>query len=127
MGNPGRAAHDPVQRWIDLRSRHREVEAALEAALQAELVLSLSELETLERLSVADGARLRMSELASCAGLSKSGMTRLVDRLQMVGLVDRESCPADRRGAEAVLTQRGRQVLEAGKDLRRRVLEAVLA
>lgn len=127
MGKPAETVRDPEAQWSALRSRHREIVAALEGALQAELMLSLSELETLERLSVAEAGRLRMSELADCAGLSKSGMTRLVDRLESAGLIKRESCPVDRRGAEAVLTERGRAVLASGQQLRRRVLRTVLA
>ena len=67
--------------------------------------------EVLIRLA-RSGGQLRMSDLAAQVTLSPSGLTRAVDRLEQAGLVTRASCPSDRRGAFAVLTDRGRQVLE---------------
>ena len=55
--------------------------------------------------------RLRLSELADHIVLSRSGLTRLVDRLEKQGLLRRERCPEDRRGAYAVLTDAGRDAL----------------
>lgn len=63
--------------------------------------------DVLLELSVAPGRRLRMHELASAVVLSRSGLTRLVDRLERAGLLRREPDPADRRGAFAVLTDEG--------------------
>ena len=60
------------------------------------------------------GERLRMSELADKVVLSRSNLTRLVDRLEEAGLVARERSTEDRRGAYAVLT-------EAGREMRRRM------
>ena len=54
-----------------------------------------------------------MSDLAAQAGLSPSGLTRAVDRLEAAGLVARTTCPSDRRGAYAVVTDKARKVLEA--------------
>jgi DNA-binding MarR family transcriptional regulator len=54
--------------------------------------------------------RLRMNLLAGSVLLSKSGLTRLIDRMEAEGLVERCSCPGDRRGYYAVLTPRGEQV-----------------
>ena len=53
------------------------------------------------------GQRLRLSELAEAVTLSRSGLTRLVDRLEKAGLLRREACPTDRRGAFAALTPKG--------------------
>jgi len=75
--------------------------------------LAPSEFETLLRLHRTSGHRLRMADLAAQTGLSASGLTRLIDRLCSEGLVERESCPSDRRGAFAVLTERGRRRLDA--------------
>ena len=55
--------------------------------------------------------RLRLSELADHVVRSRSGLTRLVDRLEKQGLLRRERCPEDRRGAYAVLTDAGREAL----------------
>jgi DNA-binding MarR family transcriptional regulator len=56
------------------------------------------------------GERLRMSELADKVVLSRSNVTRLVDRLEEAGLVARERSAEDRRGAYAVLTDAGREM-----------------
>jgi DNA-binding MarR family transcriptional regulator len=63
--------------------------------------------DVLLELSVAPGRRLRMHELARAVVLSRSGLTRLVDRLERAGLLRREPDPTDRRGAFAVLTEQG--------------------
>jgi DNA-binding MarR family transcriptional regulator len=57
---------------------------------------------------------MRMADLAAQVALSPSGLTRAVDRMEEAGLVARESCPSDRRGAFAVLTDEGRARLEEG-------------
>lgn len=68
--------------------------------------------EVLLRLA-RSGGQLRMAELAAQVRLSTSGLTRLVDRIEEAGLVRREACPSDRRGAFAVLTEAGEQLLRA--------------
>ncbi len=67
--------------------------------------------EVLLRLARSPGERLRMSELANQVALSASGLTRLIDRVEEAGMVKREACPNDRRGAYAVLTEAGRRVV----------------
>lgn len=69
--------------------------------------LSLIEFGVLIRLARSSQQRLRMSELAGQVALTTSGITRVVDRLERGGLVRREACPTDRRGAWAVLTEAG--------------------
>lgn len=63
--------------------------------------------EILVRLGRSEGGRLRMADLAAQTGLTPSGLTRAVDRLVVAGLVERGSCPHDRRGAYAILTALG--------------------
>lgn len=65
--------------------------------------------EILVRLVRAPGTRLRMSDLAARSSLTRSGLSRAVDRLNEAGLVVRESCDEDRRGAFARLTPQGRK------------------
>ncbi|MHB8060687.1 MAG: MarR family winged helix-turn-helix transcriptional regulator, partial [Gaiellaceae bacterium] len=73
------------------------------------------EVELLVRLSRAPEERLRMVEVSRSLLLSKSGVTRLVDRLEQRGLVERAACPEDRRVVYTTLTKRGRQAFdEAG-------------
>jgi DNA-binding MarR family transcriptional regulator len=67
--------------------------------------------DILIRLARSEGGELRMSELAMQASLTPSGLTRAVDRLQQQGLVDRRTCPEDRRGSFAVLTDAGRELM----------------
>lgn len=91
---------------------HTAVAAAVERELELATGLSGHEFGVLLRLLRTPGHRLRMTGLAGCVGLSTSGMTRLIDRLEGQGLVERSSCPSDRRGLEATLTAKGRKVVE---------------
>jgi MarR family transcriptional regulator, 2-MHQ and catechol-resistance regulon repressor len=88
------------------------VTEAVERELAAVTDLSGAEVGVLLRLVRTPDHHLRMSDLATGAGLSTSGMTRLVDRLEAAGYVERKACPNDRRGLEAVLTAKGRKVVE---------------
>ena len=88
--------------------------AATTRQLDAELVaghrISLSAYEVLLFLADAPAGQLRMSELADGVLLSRSGLTRLVDRLAREGLVRRERCEDDARGLNAVITPAGREL-----------------
>ena len=81
--------------------------------LSRRLGLSGQALEILVRLGRSPGQQLRMSDLAAQSLLTPSGLTRAVDRLVDAGLVRREICPSDRRGAFAALTPAGRETMEA--------------
>jgi DNA-binding MarR family transcriptional regulator len=72
----------------------------------------LSWFEVLVRLGRTPGGRLRMSDLAHAVALTTSGTTRLVDRIEAAGLIERQACATDRRVAYAALTAAGRKVLE---------------
>jgi len=84
----------------------------LDAELEEHRV-SLADYEILVHLSGEPAGELRMTELASRTLVSRSGLTRRLDRLVDSGLVERRSCPTDRRGVFAVLTDAGRARLEA--------------
>jgi len=86
---------------------HAGLGALLERELEREHGLSGQRFEVLVRLVRSPGHRLRMSDLAAQTTLSASGLTRVVDRLVAVGLVERAACPSDRRGSFAVLTADG--------------------
>jgi DNA-binding MarR family transcriptional regulator len=73
--------------------------------------LSLPEYEVLVRLSESPNRSLRMAELAESVGNSRSRMTHTISRMEREGLVVRRSCPADRRGVLAELTDVGYQKL----------------
>ncbi len=95
------------------------VHAALARELDAELLanhgLPLSSYEVLLTVADAPGERMRMSEIADSVLLSRSGVTRLVDRLERDGLVERIPCEDDARGQYAVLTERGREAFDAAR------------
>jgi MarR family transcriptional regulator, 2-MHQ and catechol-resistance regulon repressor len=79
--------------------------------LEQERALPSQSMDVLIRLARTPGDRLRMSDLAAQASLTPSGLTRAIDRLQQQGLVTRQTCPEDRRGAFAVLTEQGRELM----------------
>ena len=98
--------------WGGFLRGHAQVVRALDAELEAEHGLPLTSYDVLINLSLAPNRRLRMFELADAIVLSRSGLTRLVDRLERDGLVEREPGEVDRRQIYARLTDRGFQVLE---------------
>ena len=75
--------------------------------------VSFAEYDALLTIANSTQRRIRMGQLAEEVLLSKSGVTRLIDRLVSDGLVERSACLADARGAEAVLTERGLARLRA--------------
>lgn len=99
--------------WHALIRAHSKIVRILEAELDIEQGLSLPAYEVLAHLSDAPGRRLRMSELATCAVLTPSGLTRLVDKLAADGLVERSRCGEDARVVYAVLTDAGAKRLKA--------------
>jgi DNA-binding MarR family transcriptional regulator len=99
--------------WRSFLEAHAVVVHALEQELATEQDLPLASYDVLVQLSEAPGDRLRMRDLADAVLLSRSGLTRLVDRLEREGLVRREPSDDDRRGADAVLTPAGRARLRA--------------
>jgi DNA-binding MarR family transcriptional regulator len=97
--------------WRAFLRAHSSLTRTLEAELIAEHDLPLASYDVLLQLAEADGRRLRMTQLADRVMLSRSGLTRLVDRLERDGLVVRAACPGDARGTHAVLTDLGLQRL----------------
>src|SRR4051812_18573449 len=93
--------------WRAFVRAHAEVSRRLDEDLRAEHGLSLQEYVALLILVEAPERRLRMGRLADALTLSKSGATRLIDRLVADGVVERVSCSSDARGAEARLTEAG--------------------
>jgi DNA-binding MarR family transcriptional regulator len=97
--------------WRGLLRVHSALVKALDAELLAEQGLPLTSYEVLINLQAAPGRRRRMAELADSVLLSRSGMTRLVDRLEREGLIERDTCTDDGRGTFAVLTDKGEETL----------------
>ena len=99
--------------WRVFLRAHAVTTRRLEAELVEEQDLPLASYDVLVQLVDAPGRRLRMTELASAVLLSRSGLSRLVDRLQREGLVSREAATEDGRGMYAVLQQAGLARLRA--------------
>ncbi len=99
--------------WRAFIEAHTRVSRRLDEELRAEHDLSLAEYDTLLTIAWAPERRIRMRSLADSILLSKSGVTRLIDRLVADGLVERSACLSDARGAEAVLTPSGLDRLRA--------------
>ena len=93
--------------WYQLLRVYGRVSEKMERALEAENHVAPGWYDVLVTLEKAEGGRLRMSELADKVILSRSGLTRLVDRLEREGLIRRASCPGDGRGFYAVVTEAG--------------------
>jgi DNA-binding MarR family transcriptional regulator len=94
--------------WRAFLKAHASTVSAIERDLAAEGLVPLTWYDVLVALWEAPNHRLRLHELARQVVLSRSGLTRLVDRLETAGLLWREPCADDRRGAYAVLTEEGR-------------------
>lgn len=107
-------------RWLDVEQQkvwraYLLGSARLAERLDADLRafgLDLGEYEILVTLSEATDRRVRMSELAEAVHQSRSRLTHTISRMENAGLVDRASCPTDRRGVWAHLTDEGFRLLE---------------
>lgn len=99
-----------------LLETNARLERQLGAALEGAMGLPLSWFEVLLRLDRSEAGYLSMSELASQTVYSTGGTTRLVDRIEAQGLVERGMCPSDRRGVNVRLTDAGRATLSRALD-----------
>jgi DNA-binding MarR family transcriptional regulator len=114
--------------WRGMLRVHAKVTQLLDAQMRAEHGLTVSQYEVLLFLGDAPEHRMRMADLAARVLLTRSGMTRLVDRLVELGFVERCAAEADGRGAYAQLTAAGAVALRAAQRTHRRgVREEFLA
>lgn len=115
---PGAPAHafadQEPDAWFGFLTVHSLITRELDALLVASHEMPLVEYEVLLKLSLA-GGRLRMSELADVALLSRSGLTRIVDELEALELVRREPDESDGRVLVATLTGLGRRRFAAAR------------
>ena len=114
MASPDTSVDSPpleLGAWRGMLRVHTALVKALDAELAAAHDLPLSSYEVLITLDSAPGRKRRMAELADSVLLSRSGMTRLVDRLEREGLLERDLCTDDGRGCFAVLTEKGAELL----------------
>ncbi|MDL4817718.1 MarR family winged helix-turn-helix transcriptional regulator [Actinomadura opuntiae] len=114
--------------WRSMLRAQVQISRRLQADLLADHDLALASYDVLMHLGEAPGGRLRMNDLADRVLLSRSGLTRLIDRLQRDGLVVRQSCTSDARGLYAALTPAGRaRLADATPTYREGVREYVLS
>jgi DNA-binding MarR family transcriptional regulator len=114
--------HAAVTRWLDAEQQRawrayltatRLLHTQLDRELQRDSGIPHTYYEILVRLSEAPDRSLRMSDLADAANSSRSRLSHAVTRLEQAGWICRESCPTDRRGAFARLTDEGFAALTA--------------
>jgi DNA-binding MarR family transcriptional regulator len=111
-----------VAAWRAFLHAHLVLTDVLERELAAETGLPLTWYDVLVNLHAAGGG-LRMQELAKRVVLSKSGLTRLVDRMVAAGYVCREPAAGDRRGLLAVMTPEGDRALHDAAPVHLRGIE----
>ena len=114
--------HVADPRWLDEREQHawrataemhRRLSAAVERRLVLDSGLSAADYQVLVPLSESPEGRLRARDLARGAGWEKSRLSHQMRRMEQRGLVEREECPTDARGAYVRLTPAGRAAIEA--------------
>jgi DNA-binding MarR family transcriptional regulator len=108
------AGHE-LAAWRGMLEAHARVTQQLDAQMHAEHGLSLSAYEVLMFLADAPAHRMRMSEIANAVLLSRSGCTRLVDRLVEQGYLTRHAASTDGRGLYAQLTETGLDTVNAAR------------
>lgn len=101
--------------WRGMLRVYAGVTRDLDGQLEAEHGLPLSSYEVLLTLADTPAHRVRMAELARSVLLSRSGLTRLCDRLERDGLVERHAAPDDGRGSYAVITPAGLKLFHAAR------------
>jgi DNA-binding MarR family transcriptional regulator len=101
--------------WRGLLAAHASLTAALDAQLRRAHGLPLTSYEVLLFLADAPDGQMRMAELADSVLLSRSGLTRLVDRLERDRLIERRRCGEDARGLFAVITPAGRELFDRAR------------
>ena len=100
-----------IRAWRLLIESQALVVERIEAALAEAELPPLAWYDVLWAVRETPGRRLRQSRLADAVVMSRSGLSRLVDRIEAAGLLRREASPSDRRGTEIVLTDEGRAML----------------
>lgn len=128
MGGVARVSRSKaVQVWEGLARAHSTMTAAIEKDLVAAAGMPLGWHDVLVHLSRAPGGRLRFQDLAQEAGITDSGASRRLEQMIKAGLIQRRSCPTDRRGVFAEITAKGRSEFQRAHAVFIRSLERNLA
>jgi DNA-binding MarR family transcriptional regulator len=114
-----------IEAWVRLLRGHSALRRTLDARLQADHRLTVSDFECLLLLSRADDKMMRRVDLADGLQLTASGVTRLLDGLEKHGLVDKATCATDARVTYAVLTDEGHKRLKKASSSHVAAIKAV--
>jgi DNA-binding MarR family transcriptional regulator len=101
-----------VEVWERISQLHGAVAAVLDRDMLPQAGITLAWYQVLGELKLAPGAMLRFQNLAKEAGLSESGASRRLEQMLKAGLIERVSCPTDRRGVYAHITEAGAHAYE---------------
>ncbi len=116
-----------LQAWHALLRAQAGLACSLERELMAAEGLPLVWYEVLRVLDQDPQGALRLQRLMDTVLMTKSGVSRLIDRMEAAGLVARSGCPSDRRGAYAVITDQGRERLRRAAPVHARGIDRHLA
>ncbi len=113
--------------WRSLLQAHTSLTAGVERALAEEGFPPLTWYDVLSTLERAPEKAARPRDLGCGVSISRSGLTRLLDRMESASLVERRSCPTDRRGTWIVLTPAGAEMLDRMRPVYERELAETFA
>lgn len=113
--------------WRGFITTHSRLITVIDKQLEAAGCVPLNWYDVLIELKEAPQQRLRMAELANKVVLSRSGLTRLIDKMETAGLLTRETTPEDGRGAYAVLTDVGYNALRKAWPVYAQAIQEVFA
>ena len=124
---PKVSQNDTTSLWEGLTRAHQAMTAALEKDMLPEAGMPLAWFEVLRHLMRAEGGLMRFQDLAKVAGITESGASRRLDQMIKAGLIERQTCPTDRRGAFAHITGSGVAAYERGNAVFMRSLKSNLS
>jgi DNA-binding MarR family transcriptional regulator len=101
-----------VSSWASFLKVHARIINEIEKELARAKVIPLTWYDVLLSVNGSPGNRKRMIEIAEEVVLTKSGLSRSVDKLIEAGLIQKEACPEDKRGSYAVITEKGIKALK---------------
>lgn len=99
-----------VRAWANVHFAYREMSRLVDERLRTEADCSLSDMDVLNELNCHPERRMQMLDLADRLGVTRGGLTRMIDRLVERGWVDRDRPAHNRREVYAVVTEDGVRV-----------------
>ncbi|WGW13558.1 MarR family transcriptional regulator [Saxibacter everestensis] len=117
---------DVVEQWRGLQGSYLSTAAALDHVLGENFELGLSEFEILDLIAENNADECRMRALVDLTPMTQSALSRIVDRLQKAGLVERKECDLDRRSMFVSLTAQGTSLHARAREVYRSTLAAEL-